>query len=134
MESGLMRLLNLVEDVKWGVNKYEEMWYKLLCYYYGMTEIYDRTLTDLRSPYDETEAYLTTNEQRRLSNINANKIKKYIYYISDYNKILKEYQLFNSNKNNLSAQGWIDEYERFKSMGEYDKLFDVYDYEIDKEY
>jgi hypothetical protein len=115
------------------MNKYEGMWYKLLCYYYALTELYDRTLTDLRSPYDETEAYIVESNIRHLSQHYASKVRNDIIYCGRLNKIPNEYIIFNINRN-YSAQKWIDEYNYFVNIGEYDKLFNVYDYEIDKEY
>lgn len=84
--------------------------YSLACLYMGMTEEYDRSLTDMRSRYDPTEAFLYCNEIRLKSNR---------YDIAVRNKIMKEYcvpweEIQNEiyRHNNYSAQYWVDEYER----------------------
>ena len=41
---------------------------KIYIYYMAKTELYDRTLTNMRSPYDSTEAFITDKFSRRLSN------------------------------------------------------------------
>ena len=41
---------------------------KIYIYYMAKTELYDRTLTIMRSPYDSTEAFITDKFSRRLSN------------------------------------------------------------------
>ena len=47
-----------------------------------MTEEHDRSLTDIRSSYDPTEAFLCYNDMRSESNM---------YAIAVKNKIMKEY-------------------------------------------
>ena len=42
--------------------------YRLACLYMGMTEEYDRSLTDIRSRYDPTEAFLYYNDMCSESN------------------------------------------------------------------
>lgn len=56
--------------------------YRLACLYMGMTEEYDRFLTDVRSRYDQTKAFLYCNEIRSGSNRYAAFVRK---------KIVKEY-------------------------------------------
>ena len=56
--------------------------YRLACLYMGMTEEHDRSLTDIRSSYDPTEAFLRYNDMRSESNM---------YAIAVKNKIMKEY-------------------------------------------
>ena len=41
---------------------------KIYIYYMAKTELYDRTLTNMRSPYDSTEAFITDKFSIRLSN------------------------------------------------------------------
>lgn len=84
--------------------------YRLACLYMGMTEEHDRSLTDIRSSYDPTEAFLRYNDMRSESNM---------YAIAVKNKIMKEYcvpweEIQNEiyRHNNCSAQYWVDEYER----------------------
>lgn len=33
-----------------------DIYLKFVCFYQAVTELYDRTLTDMRSPYDKTES------------------------------------------------------------------------------
>lgn len=84
--------------------------YRLACLYMGMTEEYDMSLTDMRSRYDPTEAFLYCNKIRSESNRYAafarNKIMK------DYCVLWKEIQNEIRRHNNYSAQHWIDEYKR----------------------
>lgn len=84
--------------------------YSLACLYMGMTEEYDRSLTDMRDRYDPIEAFLYYNDIRSKSNRYAafmrNKIMK------DYCVPWKEIQNEIRRHNNYSAQHWIDEYER----------------------
>ena len=56
--------------------------YRLACLYMGMTEEYDRSLTDIRSRYDPTEAFLYYNDMCSESNRYANAVRKKI--IEDY--------------------------------------------------
>lgn len=42
--------------------------YSLACLYMGMTEEYDRSLTDMRDRYDQTEAFLYCNKIHSESN------------------------------------------------------------------
>lgn len=39
-------------------NDYEDIYFLLHCLYNAKTELYDRTLTDMRSRYDPTEAFI----------------------------------------------------------------------------
>ena len=84
--------------------------YRLACLYMGMTEAHDRSLTDMRSRYDPTEAFLYCNKIRSESNRYAafmrNKIMK------DYCILWEEIQNEIRSHNNYSAQHWVDEYER----------------------
>lgn len=46
----------------------EELYYKVRCYYNAQTELYDRTLTDEREPWDNTSAFIHNGYIRKLSN------------------------------------------------------------------
>jgi hypothetical protein len=104
----------------------EYLWYKLLCFYHAQTELYDRTLTDLRSPYDPTEAFIT-GECRSLSNWFSKKMYDFI------RRVAFELRIPNSviskegfgNRYNYSAQHWIDEYNRLVNHGEMDFIEEV---------
>lgn len=105
------------------INEKEYLWYKLCVFYHAKTEIFDRTLTDLRSPHDPTEAYIGgTTRERSYSNAYALKlrrfIKEFIVKLRIPNNIISIN--FDHHKYNYSAQGWIDEYYRLKDMGEMD--------------
>lgn len=108
-------------DLENGVKKlnsdYEDIYFLLHVLYNAKTELYDRTLTDMRSRYDPTEAFISSNSySRSLSNLYSYKLyekcRKYIeikVYPSSFDceywrRCIKYY-------NNLSAQGWIDLYE-----------------------
>lgn len=97
----------------------DNLWYKLCVYYQAQTELFDRTLTDLRSSYDPTEAYIQGRE-RSLSNANAKMIRKLIDGMAiDIPAHIKSKGL-NDGKYRYSAQDWIDEYNRLIDAGEMD--------------
>ena len=102
------------------MNDKSYLWYKLCVYYHAKTELYDRTLTDLRSPHDPTEAYVNQGKERSLSCANARKIKRFInemaISIPDHIKLMG----LNAGKYRYSAQDWIDEYNRLVADGEMD--------------
>lgn len=103
----------------WSIetDEIQHLWYKLCCYYHAKTELYDRTLTDLRSPYDPTEAYIQGRE-RSLSYSNARKVRQIVddmaIGIPQYIKSIG----LNANCKYYSAQDWIDEYDRLVENGE----------------
>ena len=84
--------------------------YSLACLYMGMTEEYDRSLTDMRDRYDPIEAFLYYNDIRSKSNRYAAFMRNKI--IKDYCVPWKEIQNEIRRHNNYSAQYWVDEYER----------------------
>lgn len=84
--------------------------YSLACLYMGMTEVYDRLLTDKRSKYDPTEAFLYCNKIRSESNRYAAFVRNKI--IKDYCILWEEIQSEIRRHNNYSAQHWINEYKR----------------------
>lgn len=101
----------------------ENTYYKVRCYYNAKTELYDRTLTDEREPWDNTSAFIYNGYIRKLSNEYA------IYLYGFCKRVLSSqepYQKFDhnmwksTNNNKYKAQYWIDEYERLKSNGELD--------------
>ena len=101
-----------------GVNEENYLWYKLCVYYHAKTELYDRRLTDLRSPHDPTEAYIE-GRVRRYSVSYAVKVRNFVLNIK------RRLGLFNRNLNDFnhyrySAQQWIDEYNRLVECGEMD--------------
>ena len=60
-----------------ATNKEDDLWYKLCVYYHAQTELFDRTLTDLRSPHDPTEAYID-GRVRKYSNAHAVKTRNFV--------------------------------------------------------
>ena len=95
------------------------------CLYNAKTEIYDRTLTDMRDRYDPTSAYINCSYEIR----NASNQYAYSLYLWCRKKIIQETgQPFDVHKWkdsirgywNLSAQGWIDLYEYLAENDEFD--------------
>lgn len=84
--------------------------YSLACLYMGMTEEYDRSLTDMRYRYDQTKAFLYYNDIRSESNRYAKAVRNKI--IEDYHILWEEIDDEIHGHNNFSAQHWVDEYER----------------------
>jgi hypothetical protein len=76
----------------------------------GITEEYDRSLTDMRDRYDQTEAFLYCKEIRSESNRYAAFVRNKI--MKDYHIPWKEIHDEIHRHINFSAQNWIDEYER----------------------
>ena len=93
---------------------FNNIYFKMHCLYNAKTEAYDRTLTDMRSRYDPTEAYITENV-RHLSNSNAMRVYQFcVYEIERATKKSFDSKLWRDSireYNRLSAQGWIDLYK-----------------------
>ena len=94
-------------------NNYEDIYFLLHCLYNAKTELYDRTLTDMRSRYDPTEAFIDGRNRSR-SNWYSKKL---------YDKCVKCIELKTRGHfvhrhwkecvwkyEGLSAQGWINLY------------------------
>lgn len=85
--------------------------YELVVTYMALTELYDRSLTNMRSPYDSTEAYVENPRLRKISNEYAIRLREEMnlkYFWDDFKRIIHQ----NRDKN---AQWWIDEYNRLIS-------------------
>ena len=93
---------------KWRLDKDNRV-YKWACYYMAKTELYDRTLTDKWSPFDNTEAWLN-NIQSILSSKYAISIINEIESVSGitWDELIEEV----NNHDNYTAQMWIDEFRR----------------------
>lgn len=119
-------IFNERQDLNYGVNNetlnevlkpfyinkpVKDKWFELLCYYHRQTETYDRSLTNLRSPYDQAEACISHPHIRNLSTNNAIYIRRLIDKIAIAEGIQKD----NNKHIYLSAQGWINEYLVLKS-------------------
>lgn len=109
-------------------NKVNDLYFKALVFYNAKTEIYDRSLTDMRSKYDYTEAYII-GDIRSKSNSYAFRLYS----------ILKQYIEIKTNKfdtylwNNLkrkyncySAQHWIDIYNDLRKCDTEIKNIEMY--------
>lgn len=97
------------------------LWYKLCVWYYANTELYDRQLTNLRSPYDPTEAYLY-KELKSFSRINAKATREFIDDIAEELNISYDIRStgLHGDHHHYSAQRWIDEYYSLVDAGEMD--------------
>lgn len=109
-------------------NKVNDLYFKALVFYNAKTEIYDRSLIDMRSQYDHTEAYI----------IGDIRSKSNLYSFRLY-RILKQYIEIKTNKfdtylwNNLkrkynyySAQHWIDIYNDLRKCDNEIKNIEIY--------
>lgn len=95
----------------------DDIYFKMHCLYNAKTELYDRSLTDMRDRYDPTSAYVgCSNEVRNKSNLYALNLyqwcRKQIEYKTGmpfdfmmWKESIKRYE-------NVSAQGWVDLYNR----------------------
>ena len=101
-----MRIIN--EIANWTDIKKNSI-YMATCEYMAKTELFDRSLTNLKSPFDPTEAFIS-GRHRSISNANALEVrndilKKYDIQSADLTKEIHKYQRY-------SAQRWIDEYNK----------------------
>lgn len=93
-----------------------DIYLKCFCFYQAKTELYDRALTDERSPHDPTEAYI--NDRVRSY---SNRYSYRLYgQVTDYVTYRTGGQFDadawgRAKRHRLSAQGWIDLFERLKS-------------------
>ena len=89
-------------------------YYFYACEYMAKTELYDRSLTNCRSPWDKTEAFLDNPRVKRLSNEYAAQLRRY------YSEICGGTWQFIHNEihkhTNYSAQMWVNEYYRLKEV------------------
>ncbi len=101
------------------INRDKNTWFKLCCYYQATTELYDRNLTFLRSPYDETEAYVI-GENKKWSSLYSKKQYEKVMDIANMLEIHKAVIKVNGMCCNckFSAQGWIDQYQNLVKGGE----------------
>lgn len=94
-----------------------DIYLKFVCFYQAMTELYDRGLTDERSPYDKTEAFVSKKirgSSELYSQQLYNCIREYIWRKTkvpfDIERWRKEI------RQRYSAQGWIDLFEHFRKQ------------------
>lgn len=107
-----------------GNDIFNNIYFKMHCLYNAKAEMYDRTLTDMRSRYDPTEAYIPESV-RHLSNSNAYRV--YLFCVNEIERVTKksfDSRLWRDSVRGyqcLSAQGWIDLYEYLVTNGEVKK-------------
>ena len=92
----------------------DSMSYFLACFYMARTEEYDRSLSDIRSKHDPTEA-IVDSRYKKHSDRYAFYCRKYLYDM--YPQFKKAMNEEIHNHINYSAQHWIDEYERLIGDG-----------------
>lgn len=92
-----------------------DIYFKFVCFYQAMTELYDRGLTDERSPYDKTEAFVPEKEMGS-SELYAKELYRCIReYIWRKTKIPFDIERWRKEiRKRYSAQGWIDTFENFR--------------------
>lgn len=95
------------------------------CLYNAKTELYDRSLTNMRDRYDPTSAYIWgSNEVRNKSNSYAYRLYRWCRREIEYKtgRPFNHAQWIGSIRGyeRLSAQGWIDLYKNLGKDGYYD--------------
>lgn len=108
-------------------NDYEDIYFLLHCLYNAKTELYDRTLTDMRSRYDPTEAFIDGR------NNGWNRSRSIWYSKKLYDKCVKCIEFKTRSRfihthwkecvwkyKCLSAQGWINLYQQLIKENKYD--------------
>ena len=94
----------------------DDIYFKMHCLYNAETELYDRSLTDMRDRYDPTSAYIgCSNEVRNKSNLYAYRLYRWCRREIEY----KTRRPFNfmlwqesvRGYDNMTAQGWINLYK-----------------------
>lgn len=98
------------------IHMINDTYFKMHCLYNAETELYDRSLTDMRDRYDPTSAYIgCSNEVRSKSNAYAYRLYRWCRREIEY----KTGRPFNfmlwkesvRGYDNLTAQGWVDLYK-----------------------
>ena len=107
-------------------NDYEDIYFLLHCLYNAKTELYDRTLTDMRSRYDPTEAFIdgcNNGWNRRRSNWYSKKLYykcvKCIELKTRGHFIHRHWKECVWKYKSLSAQGWINLYQQLIKENKY---------------
>lgn len=99
----------------------QDIYFKFVCFYMAITEVYDRGLTEKRSTYDETETHIT-RESRKWSIWYSKKMYDHIVkYIEQLTKSPFDIRRWKKEtQKRYSAQGWINMFEHLKN--EEDKI------------
>ena len=104
---------------------YEDIYFLLHCLYNAKTELYDRVLTDKRSKYDSTEAFIdidgwSRNKSNWYSKKLYDKCVKCIEFKTKGQFSHKYWKECVWRYQNLSAQGWINLYQQLVKENKYD--------------
>ena len=108
----------------WELNlEKDNTYFKMHCLYNAKTELFDRSLTDMRSRHDPTEAFIDVSSRVRSA---SNQYARILYEnckrsIEAETKKPFDRELWMrvvDSYRNLSAQGWIDLYENMVKNGE----------------
>lgn len=94
----------------------DDTYFKMHCLYNAETELYDRSLTDMRDRYDPTEAYIgCSNEVRSKSNAYAYRLYQWCRREIEYKTGRPfDFMLWQESVrgyDNMTAQGWINLYK-----------------------
>lgn len=95
-----------------------DIYFKFVCFYQAMTELYDRRLTGERSPYDKTEASFLN--MPRFVKYESNSYAQTLYdcvreYIWRKTKVPFDIERWRKESRKIySAQGWIDLFEHLR--------------------
>lgn len=89
----------------------DSVYEKMVCFYHAKCELYDRSLTDLRSRFDRTEAFIV-GEQGKHSSHHAESLRKKISkWYSEKFKMpfdIERWKKANNDLSRMSAQYPID--------------------------
>lgn len=92
----------------------DDIYFKMHCLYNAKTELYDRSLTNMRDKYDPTSAYLVLNNMRSKSNLYALNLyqwcRKQIEYKTGMPFDPVKWKESTRRHENMSAQWWINLY------------------------
>ena len=93
----------------------EDIYFRFVCFYMAMTELYDRRLTDERSSCDKTEAYISDKARGDSEWYAKNLYNCTRGYILHKTKIPFDIERWKKQTQKIySAQGWINMLEYFK--------------------
>lgn len=101
----------------------DNIYFKMHCLYNAKTELFDRSLTDMRSKHDPTEAFIDVSNRVRIA---SNQYARLLYENCKRSIEAETKAPFSRDLwirsirsyRNLSAQGWIDLYEFMVKNGE----------------
>lgn len=92
-----------------------DIYFKFVCFYQAMTELYDRGLTGERSRYDKTEAFISEKIRGSCELYSQNLYNCIREYIWRKTKVPFDIERWiKARRQRYSAQGWIDLFEHFR--------------------